>query len=281
MFKHWKDNVRANVAACSKGGKKAYSWILRVETNDITDDAMRVCKRKWEPLDAKIRSALLQVATGEIRTMFELLTEEEHVQHRRQISGAYMLRMVYRRFQTKNSLSQFYDYADLAKVTLRGDAFLEAFLQEWRLKLNGLERPEVLPPAARLEMFVRQLRGSPLLKYDMEVYKRQDDLDPHRAYETLVRNVERIIREQRTLKVQSQLGQGGGAPPALPAQAGTVCRYYTQGTCQKAERCEMVRRCRQEGLCEGRAGWHGRTEGRWQGRRQARWRLWRWRRQGR
>ena len=129
-FKHWKDIVRADVAACSKAGSKAYTWILRVEDNNIPDETLKVSKRKWEPLDAKIRAALLKVATGEIRTMFELLTEEEHVRHRRQISGAYMLRMVYRRFQTKNSLSQFYDYADLNKVTLKGDAHLGAFLQE-------------------------------------------------------------------------------------------------------------------------------------------------------
>ncbi len=71
-FKHWKDVVRADVAACSKGGSKAYSWILRVEDNNIPDDTLKVSKRKWEPLDAKIRAALLKVATGEIRTMFEL-----------------------------------------------------------------------------------------------------------------------------------------------------------------------------------------------------------------
>ncbi len=140
------------------------------------------------------------------------------------MSRAYTLCMVYRRFQTKNALSQFYAYADLNKVTLKSDAHLEAFLQEWRLKLNGLERPEVLPPAARLEMFVRQLRGSALLKYDMDVYKRLEEPDPSRAYDTLLRNVERIIREQRNMRVQSQLGQGGVSPPALPAPAGTVCR---------------------------------------------------------
>jgi hypothetical protein len=150
-----------------------------------------------------------------------------------------MLRMVYRRFQTKNSLSQFYDYSDLQKVTLRNDSMLEAFLQEWRLKLNGLEKPEMLPSAARLEMFVRQLKSSALLKYDMDVYKRADDPDADRAYATLVRNVEAIIREQRNARVQSQLGQGG-VPPAMPAPAGTVCRYYTAGSCQKGDHCDMI-----------------------------------------
>jgi hypothetical protein len=74
----------------------------------------------------------------------------------------------------------------------------------------------------------------------MEVYKRNEDSDPSRAYNRLVHDVERVIREQRNLKVQAQLGQGGNAPPALPAPAGTVCRYYTAGNCQKADRCDMI-----------------------------------------
>jgi hypothetical protein len=74
----------------------------------------------------------------------------------------------------------------------------------------------------------------------MEVYKRADDLDTDRAYVTLVSNVERIIRDQRNVKVLSQLGQGGQAPPALPAPAGTVCRFHTAGTCQKGDNCDMI-----------------------------------------
>ncbi len=63
------------------------------------------------------------------------------------------------------------------------------------MKLNGLERPECLPSAARLEMFYRQLRNSTVMKYDIDVYKRMDDQDTDRAYNTLVANVERIIRD--------------------------------------------------------------------------------------
>ena len=239
-FKHWKDLLRTEVTSYSKVSKDAYRWILRVEENTISDESLKTCKRKWDPLDSKIRTALTKVAQGEIRTMFELLAEEGHVRFKRQISGVYMLRMVYRRFQSKNSLSQFFDYTDLSKVTLKSDAQLETFLQDWRMKLNGLERPECLPSAARLEMFYRQLRNSTVMKYDIDVYKRMDDQDTDRAYNTLVANVERIIRDQRNLKVQSQLGHGGSAPPALPAPAGTVCRYHTNGTCQKGNACDMI-----------------------------------------
>ncbi len=239
-FKHWKDVVRNDIASVSKAGQKGYNWILRVENNLISDDTLRVCKRKWEPLDSKIRSALTKVATGEVQKMLELLTEEERLKHHRQISGAYMLRMIYRRFQTKNSLSQFYDFSDLQKVTFRNDMHLEAFLQEWRSKLNGFEKPEHLPSAARLDMFVRQLKGSALMKYDMEVHKRKEDPDTDRAYATLVHNVEAQIREQRNHRVETQLGQGTHLPPALPAPPGTLCRYFTEGTCRKGDHCDMV-----------------------------------------
>jgi hypothetical protein len=159
-------------------------------------------------------------------------------------------------------------------VTLKSDAQLEAFLQEWRLKLNGLERPEVLPSAARLEMFVRQLRGSALLKYDMDVYKRTEDPDTARAYETLVRNVERIIREQRTLKVQSQLGQGGQPPPALAAPPGTACRFFNAGECLKGAACDMVHdpaakkahaKAAREGAASGETGGGGKGGGKGSG----------------
>ena len=198
-FKHWKDVVRSDVTACSKGGQHAYNWILRVENNNISDETMRVCKKKWEPLDAKIRAALLKVATGDIAKMFEVLTEEERLLYHRQISGAFMLRMVYRRFQTKDSLNQFYDFSDLQKVVFKSDALLGTFLQDWRLKLNGFEKPEFLPSAARLDMFSRQLKGSALMKYDMEVFKRREDKDTDRAYAQLVCCVEARIREQRYL----------------------------------------------------------------------------------
>ena len=49
-----------------------------------------------------------------------------------------------------------------------------------------------------------------------------------------------LIREQRNMKVQSQLGQGSLLPPALPAPPGTICRYYSQGSRQKGDACDMV-----------------------------------------
>ena len=66
-FKHWKDLLRTEVTSYSKVSKDAYRWILRVEDNTISDESLKTCKRKWDPLDSKIRTALTKVSQGEIR----------------------------------------------------------------------------------------------------------------------------------------------------------------------------------------------------------------------
>ncbi len=57
-FKTWRDQVRAEVSNFSKAGQKAYLWIMRVEEERVSDDALRVTKKKWEPLDGKLRAVL-------------------------------------------------------------------------------------------------------------------------------------------------------------------------------------------------------------------------------
>ena len=65
-FKEWKNIVRADICQVSRGGQKTFTWICKVEDNNVPDDALRVCKKKWEGLDSKLRACLLKVATGEI-----------------------------------------------------------------------------------------------------------------------------------------------------------------------------------------------------------------------
>ncbi len=239
-FQTWRNHVRAGVTDVSKAGHKAYQWILRVEDRSVPDDAFRVVKKKWEPLDSKLRAALLKLISGEVARTVDLHTEQERVQHRRQITGCFILRLIYRRFQTKNSLSQFYDQTDLAKVTLKHDSGMTAFLHDWMSKLNGLEHPEYLHPAAKLELFVKQLRTSQMMKYDMEHYKRLPDGHEDKCYTWLVERIEDRLVEERTRTVESQLGHGGPPPPALAAPEGTICPFNTKGFCRKGAECDMV-----------------------------------------
>ena len=101
---------------------------MRVEDAKLDDDSFRIPAPKWTPLDAKIRAALLKdIGKGAIGKMIALKTDEERIQHKRQIAGGYMLLLIYRYYQMANSLSQYYDFGDIAKVTFRGDPHLSDF----------------------------------------------------------------------------------------------------------------------------------------------------------
>ena len=239
-FHSWRNHIRAEVVSVSKADHKAFKWILRVEDPSVEDDALRIQKKKWWALDAKLRSALMKIATGEVAKTFELLTEEERVLHQRQISGAFMLRIIYRRFQTKETLAPYYEYNDLIKVLYKSDATMNIFLMDWQSKLNGLQHPEYLHPDAKLEMFLKQVRSSPMMKYDMEHYRRLPEGHLDKTYEWVIGRIHDRLRDERNRVVESQLGHGAPPPPALAAPPGTVCQYFTKGDCKKGAECDMI-----------------------------------------
>ncbi len=131
-------------------------WVNRIESRSVPDEVLKTPKKKWEPLDGKLLAALLKNAVGTLKKSFELHTEEERVLHQRQIAGAFMLRLVCRQFQTKDTLEQFTDIQDLYKVTLKGVLHLPDFLYQWSITLNGMQFPEQLHADAKLEMFYKQ-----------------------------------------------------------------------------------------------------------------------------
>jgi hypothetical protein len=117
-FKAWRDQVRAELVNVSKAGHKAFLWVARIEDRNVHDNELKVPRKKWEPLDSKLRAAILKTTSGHFTKAFQSLTEEERVKHQRQISGAFMLRMIYRHFQTKDDLTQYTDYNELGRVSL-------------------------------------------------------------------------------------------------------------------------------------------------------------------
>jgi hypothetical protein len=236
-FKVWKEHVRAEITAVSKAGSKAFLWMLRIEDSKILDTDFRVPDRKWEPLDDKIRAALLKnIGSNAMSKQLHLRIEEERVQHNRQIAGGFMLRLIYRHFQTKDSMGQYYDFGDIVKVTFRGDQHLEDFWHQWTSTLNGLQFPEQLHEVVRKDMFLKQIKGSTIMKFDLEHYARMKPDDPDKSYEWLTDRVKDRINDNRIKRVEFELGYGGN-----PALAGTVvvCKFHAMGSCNRGDACLM------------------------------------------
>jgi hypothetical protein len=238
--KVWKDHIRAEVVQCTKSGNKAFEWIMRVEDAKLDDDSFRVPAPKWTPLDAKIRAALLKdIKGGPISKMIALKTEEERIQNKRQIAGGYILRLIYRYYQMTNSLSQYYDFGDIVKVTYRGDPHLADFYHRWNTTLNGLLHPGQLHIEVKRDMFLKQLLKSTMMKFDLDMYARLPDMDPDKSYEWLCRRVEDRLKDERTKIVEQQLGYGEHfVTPALVG-AGEVCRFHYAGHCNRGDSCTM------------------------------------------
>ena len=185
--------------------------------------------------------------------MIARFTDEERVQHSRQMAGGFMLRLIYRHYQTKTSLSQFYDFGDVMKVTFRGDTHLADFYNQWITTLNGLMHPEYLHADVKKDMFLKQIQGSKVLQFDLEYYNRLKDDSPEKSYEWLAERVENRIRDDRTRLVEQQLGYGGHTPAALAAttkgdgkgkgkgksDGSVVCRFHAAGNCRFGDTCSM------------------------------------------
>jgi hypothetical protein len=102
--------------------------------------------------------------------------------------------------------------------------------------LNGLQFPEQLHEVVKKDLFLKQLKGSTLMKFDLECYSRMKDTDPDKSYEWLSERVKDRCSDNRVNRVEFELGYGGN-----PALAGTekICKFHAMGTCNRGDSCFM------------------------------------------
>ncbi len=85
-------------------------------------------------------------------------------------------------------------------------------------------------------MFLKQVRQSPMMKYDMEYYHRLPASHEDKTYEWLLQRVQDRMLDHRQKQVGHQLGYGGA-----PALAGSVvvCKFHAAGNCNRGDSCSM------------------------------------------
>ena len=97
-------------------------------------------------------------------------------------------------FKTNEEAGALYGTEDLLQVRLQSDD-LKSFLQNWDAVIAGMKR---IPDENTLkDLFLRQLRKSRRMGYDLDVYDRSSDGSHHRSYAYLVQAVRDLLVRER------------------------------------------------------------------------------------
>ena len=227
QFKAWKNSVRSKVSAASKFPKEAFDWIIAVEADDVTYDALSTTPAKFETLDAKLSAALTEICKGELGRKITLKTEEE-AKARRLIRGRQILWLVYEDYRLNEEAGALHEITDLMKVTLRKDQnkieHLSRFMLNWEMILAGMKEP---PPENQLQiLFYEQVRYLPFLNNDIAVYERANIGSEDRSYQFLLKAVKRVLERNKQEKNRKDIERSlesltaGGKVNALKGKGG-------------------------------------------------------------
>ena len=144
-------------------------------------------------LDTKILAQLSKVAKGELARQI-LTFKDTEAQGKRVVRGRQVLLMFEQYFKTNEEAGALYGTEDLLQVRLKSDD-LKSFLQNWDAVIAGMKR---IPDENSLkDLFLRQLRKSRRMSYDLDVYDRSSDGSHHRSYAYLVQAVRDLLARER------------------------------------------------------------------------------------
>ena len=137
-FRHWRQQIRLEVASASGRPELANLWILRVEHPAATFDNMSMSGR-FQTLDSKLGAALMKACSGTLSRRIALVAEQQ-AKNMTFLKGRQILWMIYQWFKTQDEAGALHDIMDIFAVRLRGDD-LEGFLTTWETILAGVSVP--------------------------------------------------------------------------------------------------------------------------------------------
>ena len=218
---------------------------MEVEAPDASFDALAVCG-SFPSLGTKLGSAIAKICSGELGRKIRHADDME-ARKMRMMKGRQALWIIYDHFRINEEAGSPYNTQDLISVKLGNDSNLEAFLLNWEQVINGLRKPpgeDLLEP-----LFLEQIKSSPALKADIEVYRRARAGEKERSYTFLMQAVQRHLllkRQEENRKAQQKLLSGGGKNPAAPAKHDQkesdrkICfEYRDKGSCSHGDSCRF------------------------------------------
>ena len=264
-YRSWKNHVRDEVKACSDKPDEAWEWLNEVFDKKLDRKALEAKLQdpgKFITLDTKLSSALTRSAKGDLGTRI-LNYKDEMSKNNVQVRGRTVLLMFDDYYKTSIEAGSLYRVEDLLGVAKIGDTIgdLRKFVNRWDATIAGMENPP--DDFVLRDILLRQVRGSSLMKYDIEVFDRAREGTHEKSYKFLHQSMKEMIdrerlRENRNRIVQRQTGKEGKQPNAgVAAKPGPrkgspkrergrseepkkkgICYKFQEGKCNLGKACQ-------------------------------------------
>ena len=216
-------------------------------------------------MDTKLSSALTRSAKGDLGARI-LNHKEEMSKNNIQVRGRMVLLMFDDYYKTSIEAGSLYRVEDLLNVTKIGDNIgdLRKFVNRWDATIAGME--EQPNDFVLRDILLRQVRGSSLMKYDIEVFDRAREGTHEKSYKFLHTSMKEMIdrerlRENRNRIAQRQTGkEGKQANAGVAAKPGPrkgsprrergrseepkkkgICYSFQKGECKLGKKCQYRR----------------------------------------
>ena len=195
-FKRWQASVVDEVVGAWHGNiDEIFEWINYIEDPRATMDDLAVTGDKFMRMDAKLRTAITKVATGELGRELTQAASEEKDLNKRLLKGRQMLFLCYQFYEVSEDKSVTYNITDLTRLLWMGDKRISDFLVSWNTVIGGMRGS--LGEAPIHQWFYEQVKKSTVLKEEVAHYDRVDPGHPHKSYKWLMGAVRKYVMVKR------------------------------------------------------------------------------------
>ncbi|OLQ01075.1 hypothetical protein AK812_SmicGene16204 [Symbiodinium microadriaticum] len=205
-YRSWKTAARETIRAASDSPDEAFQWVLEVYRPDASHDGLRD-PGKFLTLDTKLLKALTTVSRGELAREI-LIFKETEASKDRAVRGRQVLYLFDQYFKTNEEVGSLYSVEDLLKVRLVNDD-LSTFLSNWESVISGLSH---MPDETTLrDIFLRELRQSKRMEYDLEIYDRAKGGSEQHTYLFLKNSIKEMLTRRGSVRTVT----GSHAPTVI------------------------------------------------------------------
>jgi len=222
QFVNWRQALVNSVVTTSCRGLKVFRWMMELEAEDaVFDDFVVEEGDENENLDAKLRTGVIPILKGEHGREITNRAEAMRVSGGAHplMAGRQYVFLIYKKFNLDAKKGAHYELENFFAIRMQnGDKGLRQFKNNWDAGLTKLGNR--IPGDGVLEaVLLRQVEGSPALKFNLDRYYDADVGHSDRSYTYLYDSRERFLNKQEKEQNAAALAAaaGGRNVPAAAA----------------------------------------------------------------